>query len=448
MSNSPAHSITRRSFLERSGKSAALFAAMTSAPAVMAANYSPNDVIGVGHIGAGVRGGQLITEVAGEPDKNRPGIPNTQVKAICEIYKGHREKGVKLSANPQVKRYHDYRDMLADNEIDAVIIATPDHWHSKMVIDAAYAGKDIYVEKCWTRTLPEAKAMYKAIKMNHTVMQLGHDRSSAAALQAAELIASGILGEVTLVQSGCYRNRERGKDEWRWYGWYGDFNRPDEAMVRQNLDWERFLGDAPYHPFSMERFWHWRCYWDYGTGIAGDLLSHSFDFVNYVLKLGIPHSCTCSGSLNLLKDGRECPDTWITTYQYPERGLTYTDTTLFNSEMFGLNTHDSIIRGKDALLKFGENNFEIYAEDTSLKYKPQIEKGEIQHGKPFRTFDPKETPEQPSHMQDFFNCMRSRQKPKDNEDEAFAEAVTCIMSVQAFFEQRTITWDKDRQVFV
>ncbi len=443
MPESNNNGVDRRTFIKNSSKGMAAIAAMTSAPAVLAAGYSPNEVIRTGHVGTGVRGGQLVTNVAGEPDKGRPGIKNTQVHAICEIYKGHLDKGLKNSANQNCKAYHNYEDILSDKDIDAVVIATPDHWHSRILIDAANTGKDIYVEKCWTRTIPEAKAMLKAIKLNKTVMQLGHNRSSAAAMQASELILQGILGDVVLVQSGCFRNREWGKDEWRWYGWYNQYDRPDEEMTRSNLDWPRYLGDAPYHPFSMERFWHWRCYWDYGTGIAGDLLSHSFDYIQYILKMGIPYSANCSGAMHLLNDGRECPDFWNVVFDYPDRGMSIIDTTTFHSNQKSDNI--PAIRGKDAMMAFNHGGFEVYAEEPSLKYKSQLGTGEITSDKPFKKFDPKETPKQPSHMEDFFNCMRNRQKPKDNEDEAFIEAVTCIMSVMSYFKKQTVYWDTDRQ---
>ncbi|MBI1387731.1 MAG: hypothetical protein GC154_04725 [bacterium] len=441
--------VTRRTFIESATTGAAAIAAMTHGPAVWAAGYSPNETIGIAHIGIGVRGGQLIVETAGEPEKERPGIPNTKVLTVCDIYNPHMEKAAKLSANPDVKRVHNYEDVLADKDIDAVVVAVPDHSHSPIVIAAANAGKDIYIEKCWSRTVPEVKAMYKAIKENNTVMQLGHDsRDSAAIIQAREVIKTGVLGPITFVRTGIFRNRPLGKDEWRWYGWYSDFDRPDETMVRENLDWDRFIGSAPYHPFSMERFWHWRCYWDYGTGIAGDLLSHSFDFTNAVLELGIPHSCSCSGQNNLLKDGREAPDTWNTLYEYPDKNLSLVWTSTFNSMAEAPGPFDVDIRGKDALMKMAENDFAVYVEEVSNKYRDKIDSGKIKTGEPFIKFDPKETPEQPSHMQDFFNCMRSRKKPKDNEDEAFAEAITCIMSVESYFKKRTVYWDAERQEIV
>ncbi len=433
--------LSRRNFLERSSQGALAMAAFSSAPAVLG-KVSPNEVIGVGHIGCGVRGGQLVQNVAGEPERNKPGISGTQVRAISEIYESHMEKGVKRSNNPNCKRYPHYEDMLADDDIDAVVIATPDHWHSKILIDAANTGKDIYVEKCWTRTLPEAKAMLKAIKYNKTVMQLGHDRSSAAAMQAADLIKQGILGDITLVETGTFRNREKGKDEWRWYGFYNIFDRPDENKVRRELDWKRFLGSAPYHPFSMERFWHWRCYWDYGTGISGDLLSHSFDFVNYILNLGIPHKCTTAGSINWLNDGRECPDTWHSIFEYPEKKITLTYASSFNTQEQHPTTHHSYIRGKDAVMRVDKSDFSVYPETTQKKHEGK------DSDDPIASFDRSKTPEPPSHMEDFFNCMRTRKQPKDNEDEAFVEAVVCIMSVEAYFRQRTVTWDAERQEIV
>lgn len=449
MSSQDKMDVNRRDFLKQSSTGAAAVALMTSAPAVLSAEYSPNEVIGVGHIGVGVRGGELVTTVAGEPERDKPGVKNTQIRAICEIYQPHLEKGIKLSGNPNAKRYHNYEDMLADKEIDAVVAAVPDHWHSRIVIDAANAGKDIYIEKCWTRTIPEAKEMLKAIKFNGTVMQLGHhQRASTAAIQAREVIQQGTLGEVGFVRLGCFRNRPRDKAEWRWYGGYDQFVRPEEAQVKKDLDWKRFLGSAPYHPFSMERFWHWRCYWDYGTGIAGDLLSHAFDFANYILRLGIPHSAACSGNINLLKDGREAPDIWNVVYEYPDRGTTVLFSSTFNSQLFSPNTDELEIRGKDALMKTSMESFDVYAEDTQDKWKAKIDSGEIKPEKPFLSFDPKKTPEQPGHMEDFINCMRTRKQPKDNEDEAFVEAVTCIMSVIAYQEKRTVIWDPEREEVV
>jgi len=436
--------LTRRRFLKTTGQGAVVAALASRAPAILSAK-SPNEVIGVGQIGFGVRGGELIQQVAGT--KQKAGIEGAKVVALCDVYKPHLQKGIDRCNNASVRTYQDYKDLIADKSVDAVIIAVPDHWHSRMVIDAANAGKDIYVEKCWTRTLPEAKAMLAAIKKNKVVMQLGHNsRESTAALQAIGVVKSGVLGPITFVRMGLFRNRELGKDEWRWFGGYSQYNRPDPAQVKADVDWQRWLGPAPAREFDFERFWHWRCYWDYGTGIAGDLLSHAFDFAQYILGYGIPDTCCCSGQVGLLKDGRECPDVWNVAYEYLKRGCTLTYACTFNSMELGQELE---IRGKDALLKWEErDSFEVYPERVSKRYRPEIEKRTMEEGKPFLKFDPAKTPEQPSHMQDFFNCIRSRRKPKDNEDEAFIEAVTCIMSVEAFKQQRTVRWDAEKQEIV
>jgi predicted dehydrogenase len=201
--------------------------------------------------------------------------------------------------------------------VDAVIIATPDHWHCPMVLDAAKARKDIYCEKGFSRTVEEAKRMRAAIKQAGIVFQLGHQaRASSCALQAKELLATGILGPVTLVRTGRFMSSDPAHPMWRWYGYYHEWNRPDPAQVVKDVDWERWLGSAPKRPWDQRRFFHWRCYWDYGTGQAGDLLSHELDFVQYLLGHGIPDTCSCAGLNALLKDDREVPDTWIATYQW------------------------------------------------------------------------------------------------------------------------------------
>jgi predicted dehydrogenase len=397
----------------------------------------------VGCIGLGVRGGTLIREVVG--------VEGTKVVAVCDVYKPHLQKGVERSGNPSVRTYLDYPDLLADANVDAVVIATPDHWHSKILIDAANAGKDIYIEKGWTRTIPEAKAMLAAVKKNKVVMQLGHQaRESTPGFQAGRLIEEGLLGPVTLVRTGRFENRPLGQNIWRWYGDYTEYRRPDPAQVQRDLDWDRWLGPAPKCPFSMEHFWHWRCYWNYGTGIAGDLLSHEIDFVQSILRHGIPDTCTCTGLNALLKDGREVPDTWHTAYEFEKQGRTVTFVCSMNTSAL---VQAPEFYGKEAVLKFDAiahnvTTFDVYAEPRSEKYEPRIKRGEITSGRPFASFDPSKTPQQPSHMQDFFNCVRSRSKPKCNEDEAFIEAATLIMSVTAYKEKRQVRWDPQKQEVV
>ncbi|MBM3333317.1 Gfo/Idh/MocA family oxidoreductase, partial [Candidatus Sumerlaeota bacterium] len=221
------NSMSRRRFFKATGRVAAVATVASRTPAVLGAK-SANETIGVGCIGLGVRGGTLIRQVAGSKSGEKyPGIANAKVVAVCDVYKPHLQKGVERSNNPSVRTYLDYQELLADKAVDAVIIAAPDHWHSKMLIDAANAKKDVYIEKGWTRTIAEAKAMREAVKKNGIVMQLGHQgREKAAGVQAAQLIKEGLLGPVNLVRVGRYTNRPRAYAVWRWYGGYNEWERP------------------------------------------------------------------------------------------------------------------------------------------------------------------------------------------------------------------------------
>ncbi len=422
--------LTRRQFLQHSGKAASMLAAASAlAPAVLPAQ-SPGRTIGVGCIGLGTRGGDLINAVVP--------APGVQVVAVCDVYGPHRQKGVERSQNSDVKAYVDYRELLADKNVDAVVIATPDHWHCPIVIDAVKAGKDIYCEKGFSRTLAEAKRMRDALKQSKVVFQLGHQaRQATCALQARELIAQGLLGPITLVRTGRFKSTEPDHPNWRWYGYYDQWERPDPARVLKELDWNLWLGSAPRIPWNDRHFWHWRCYYAYGTGYAGDLLSHEMDFVQYLLGHGIPDTCGCAGLNALLHDDREVPDTWIATYQFEKIGRTVT----FAGSMNTTESQPVTICGREATLRFDAiahdvSTFEIVPADYNRK--AALPKGYVRG----------QTPTQPNHMMDWLNCIRSRGTPKCSTDEAFIETATFLMSLKAQQQQRMVRWDRTQEDIV
>jgi predicted dehydrogenase len=422
--------LTRRDFLRNTGTAAATLATASAlAPALLGAD-SPGKTIGVGCIGLGTRGGDLINAVVA--------VPGVKVVAVCDVYEPHRQKGIERSKNPDVKAYVDYRELLADKNVDAVVIGAPDHWHCQMVLDAAKAGKDIYCEKGFARTLPEAKLMRDALNKSKVVFQLGHQaRQSTAALQARDLITQGILGPVTLVRTGRFMSSDPAHPMWRWYGYYSQWNRPDPAQVLKAVDWDLWLGPAPKIPWNERHFWHWRCYWAYGTGQAGDLLSHEMDFVQYVLGHGIPDTCYCAGLNALLNDDREVPDTWAATYQFEKPGRTVTFTGSMNT-----NAGQPVeICGKEATLRFDGiahdvNSFTIQKEGYNRR--ENIPEG----------YDRGKTPGQPNHMVDFFNCVRSRGTPKCPANEAFIESATYLMSVESHRQKRLVRWDPAKEEIV
>ncbi len=422
--------LNRRQFLCTTGQVATtLAAASTFAPAVLSAP-APGKTIGVGCIGLGTRGGDLIEAVV-----HAPGV---KVVAVCDAYGPHRQKGVQRSLNPEVKAYVDYRELLADPRVDAVVIATPDHWHCRMVLDAVKAGKDIYCEKGFSRTLAEARQMRDALKKSQVVFQLGHQaRQATCALQARALLAQDILGPITLVRTGRFKSLEPAHPNWRWYGYYDQWERPDPAQVFKELDWDLWLGSAPRIPWNERHFWHWRCYYAYGTGYAGDLLSHEMDFVQYLLGHGIPDNCYCAGLNALLRDDREVPDTWAATYQFEKLGRTVT----FTGSMNTTASQPVEICGRDATLRFDSiahdvTTFEIVPAEHNQKN--SLPKG-YERGK---------TPNQPNHMVDWVNCIRSRGKPKCSTDEAFIETATFLMSLVSQQERRLVRWDAAREEIV
>ena len=423
--------LSRRHFLRTTGQTAtALASVSTFAPAVLSAS-SPGKTIGVGCIGLGTRGGDLINAVVN--------VANIKVTAVCDVYGPHRQKGLERSLNPAVKAYVDYRELLADRNVDAVVIATPDHWHCRMVLDAVKAGKDIYCEKGFSRTLAEAKLMRDALKQSRVVFQLGHHaRQAACALQAKELLAKDIFGPVTLVRTGRFKALPPGYPNWRWYGYYDQWDRPDPVRVAKEVNWELWLGPAPKIPWNERHFWHWRCYWAYGTGYAGDLLSHEMDFVQYLLGHGVPDTCDCTGIISQLKDDREVPDTWSAIYEFERLGRTVTFTGSMNTSQ---PKQPVEICGRDATLRFDDiahdvTRFQILPEEHNTR--TDLPKG----------YEGKKTPKQPNHMEDWVNCIRSRGTPKCSTDEAFIETATFLMSLISYQQRRQVRWDAVREEIV
>ena len=421
-------SLTRRSLL-------AAGVATLAAPAVVRGVEPTAEPVRVGHIGAGTRGWDLL--------RHTGSIHEAKVVAVCDVYGPHRQRGLEAGRNPEAKGYTDYRDVLADPKVEAVIIATPDHWHEQMVVDAANAGKAVYCEKGLAPTVDAAKHMRDAVRKNDTVFQLGHQgRQHPATAVAGKLLRDGRVGPVTLIKTGRYFNGTRERAPWRWYGYYTHWDRPDPKEVISDLDWEAWLGPAPKIDFNERHFWHWRCYWAYGTGQAGDLLSHEMDHVQCVLGWGIPETCLCAGQLTYYKDDREIPDVWIAAYGFEQRDCTVTFEGCMNSNR--QQTPEYV--GKSGRLVFDgigqdANNYRIFDDRPAFPFQGGITE-------PAEVYDAAKAPQWPTHMQDFLRCVRTGERPKCHMDEAFIEVVTYLMSVASYKEKRQVRWDPEREVIV
>jgi predicted dehydrogenase len=433
----PISPINRREFIRMSGTTAAAAVATSlTAPAILRGATPTSEPVRLGHIGIGTRGGDVLRAAASNP--------GCRVVAVSDVYQPHLRKGVEMANNPEVKSHVDYHALLDDPQVEAVVIATPDHWHEQMVLDAISAGKDVYCEKGWTTTVAAAKRMRDAVKTSGKVMQLGHQgRQLAAAGVARQMLLDGAIGEITLVNLGRFFNGSPERPPWRWYGGYGIFERPDPQQVIKDLDWERWLGPAPTIDFNERHFWHWRCYFAYGTGQAGDLLSHEMDLVQSVLRYGIPSTCVTHAHNAFWQDDRESPDTWLSSYVFEKQNCCVTFEGSMNSNR--QQTPEFIGRkGRLVFSEIGQNAslFETFADGPA--YRP----ARYPQPQPDYFFAPGPEHRKPDHLTDFLQCVRTRGKTQCNEDEAFIEAVTLLMSFESHRQNRMVRWDAQKEEIV
>lgn len=428
---------SRREFIQTSGKTAASVVVGTlAAPSISRGAVATAEPVRVGLIGLGVKGGQHLTAAASRK--------SCKIMGVCDVYKPHLQKGVKFSNNPDVKAYVDYKELLNDPQVEAVMIATPDHSHERILLDAIAAGKDVYCEKGWTTSIAAAKRMRKAVKDAKAIMQLGHQgRQLAAADVARKMIQDGVIGDITLINVGRFFQGTPERAPWRWYGDFGNYVRPDPQSVIKDLDWKRWLGEIPEIEFNDRHFWHWRCYWPYGTGQAGDLLSHEMDHIQSVLRYGIPDTCGTHAHNAFWKDDREVPDTWISSYVFEQQNCSVVFEGCMNSkraqapEYIGRN-------GRVIFDSIGQNatQFEIYNDENA--HKPSV----YPQPKPKFFFTADKEHRKPDHLEDFLNCVRSREKPQCDEDEAFIETATLLMSMESYKQKRQVRWDPVKEEII
>jgi predicted dehydrogenase len=413
--------ITRRTLLSGA-------ATLAAAPAVLA-QRNPNDRIGIAMVGVGTRGIYLL-ERAQE-------APNTEIRVICDLYDANMKRAANKSFNKKAQLMKEWEKAVASPDVDAVFIATPDFWHAPMAIRAAENKKHVYVEKALCRTLEEAKGIRKAVRDNKVVLQLGHhQRSDPYFVKASEIYRSGQLGKTVLART--YIDRTNPHPEWQFYTDYGNQVRPADASP-ETIDWKRFLANAPSIPFDAERFFRWRCWWEYGTGIAGDLMSHQWDGVNMIMGMGIPEAVQTMGGLYFWKQDREVPDQWHTMFEYPKQELNVTFACSFHNRHQGTNT---FILGRDATLEVHTDWCRVYGAD----WKPENAAKVIEARRSGQAVAPdysmkKGELEVTSHMRDFIDCIRSGETPRCGMDRAWEEAVTVVMSVEAYRRERKVRWD-------
>jgi len=459
------------------------------APAVIpeAVSRPPSDRMRVGIIGFGGEGEALVRSAgfahpdwieearqAAEENARNKRLQsyldqedlNIAITAVCDVFDVRAERGIAASqvdvrsgggpALPAAKRYRRYTDLLDSDDVDAVIIATPDHWHARMITDAAAAGKHVYCEKCMTRTEEETHAVYDAIKNSDIVFQLGHqNRQGENHIKAREIVAANILGPVTLVETTTNRNDPIG-------AWQYEIH---EEGNERTIDWEQFQDPAPNKvPFSLERFFRWRCWFDYGTGLSGDLLSHEYDAVNQILDVGIPKSAVASGGVYFFKDGRDVPDVFQAVYEYPDRDLTL----IYSATLANGRWRGKMFMGHDATMEVS-SGLTIRAERDSTRYEQKIEDGIIDPARPMFTYQPgfkgidavtsateeyfvsrgllytyrggRRVNAYHLHIKEWLDVIRNGGVTSCNIERGFEEAITCHMATRAYQLGRRVEWD-------
>jgi len=325
----------RRTFLAGTVATAAAARLHASAQGPAAAGPA-SDRLRVGFAGMGARAQELVDALAASGAA-------AEVVALCDAYKGRAERG-KARAGGKAAIVDDYRRLLDDRSIDAVFIATPDHWHRQMSLDAVSAGKDVYIEKPMTFTVDEGLEIIAAVDRHKRIFQVGSQGVSGARQAAArELVKSGRLGAVTMIRAAYHRNSDSG-------AWL--YPIPPDASP-QTVDWAKFLGAAPQKPFSLERFFRWRCYWDYSGGLATDLFVHLLSWIHFVMDVQAPSRILGAGGTFVRKTTHEVPDTLVGTLTYPE-GFTVQLSCTLNS-MAGSASGVEVLGSKASLRLRGDD---------------------------------------------------------------------------------------------
>jgi predicted dehydrogenase len=433
----PGQNLSRRSILTAAG-------ALAGAPAILA-QRGANDRIGVAMVGVGTRGIYLL-ERAQE-------CPNTEIRTICDLYDGNLQRAAKTAFNKKAQLTKEWEKAVSSPDIDAVFIATPDFWHAPIAVRAAQNKKHVYVEKALCRTLQEAKDIRKAVRDNKVVLQLGHHQNSDPFfIKAREIFQSGKLGKVALCRT--YIDRTSAWPEWKFYTRYDNQVTPPDANP-QTIDWKRFIANAPKTDFDVEKFFRWRCWWDYGTGIAGDLMSHQWDGVNMIVGMGIPEAVQTMGGLYYWKEDRAVPDQWHAMFEYPKHEMNVTFGCSFHNRHHGTNTY---IFGREATIEVHTDWCRLY----DAEWRPEWGKkaGATRKQAQSLGLGPYDLPVQPdysmkkgelevsSHQRNFVDCIRSGETPRCGIQRAFEEAVCVVMSVEAYKKERKVRWDPVKEEIV
>jgi len=375
-----------------------------------------NSRINLGVIGCGDKGCDHLKDFQKLAEKKEA---NVGIAAVCDIYKPRKEKAKEKSGG---KLFHDYREMLEDDGIDGVVIATPDHWHAQMCIDAMEAGKDVYCESPMTLTWEQAREVNQVVNRTQRVLQVGAIICSDPRWQKAhEVVEKKQLGALIWSQAGITRNSEQGEG-----------NTKVDAKARPaDIDWDRFIGPAPWRPFDLERFFRHQKYYDYSLGTINDEERCGLYGLQAALGPEFPQRVVSAGGQWVHHD-RELPDTFHVIVSYATEHTTVLASCAVNEA--GLPV---VIRGKQATMHFS---------DSALKVRPERIYAEDMDPMKIPLKKPKDL--QKAHHKDFLTCMRTRKRPNCHAELAYKVTVTLALAVKSFRENKVILFDPEKETLV
>ncbi len=439
---------TRRNFLQTFPVAAA--ATCVGSPRLLAANREqaatrgPNDQIQFALIGAGIRGQQIASAALQ--------TPNVKIVAVADCYDGRLTHAKELWGQ-DVFTTRDYKEILARKDVDAVIVATPDHWHKQAAIDVMHAGKDVYLEKPMIHLYADGPEIIAAAQKTNRILQVGSQRvSNALYSKAKELLASGAIGQLNLVAARWDRSSNMG-------AW--SYTVPPDAST-ETCDWPRFLGSAPKIPWNAERFFQWRKWTDYGSGVAGDLFVHLFSGTHFITGSKGPTRAMATGGLRYWKDGRNVPDVMLALFDYPEG---FNLSLRVNQVAGGEEAESFLFTGSEGTMEiastgltvrrapmskypgmtiqtFAKAEQEIYIKQYEQKYPPQPV-GTLSDEVVERYQNPRGYDDTVEHFRNFFVSVRERKQPVEDATFGFRAAGAALLSNLSMQKNSVVQWNPE-----
>ncbi len=402
---------------------------------------APSDTVRFGIIGVGMQGSGLLSDALA--------LPGTTCVAAADLYDGRHVLAREIAGDPELPTTRRHRELLARDDIDCVIVAVPDHHHRQVLVDAVQAGKDVYCEKPMSHTAADGVAMVDAARASGRIVQVGSQRvSSALCAKARELYLSGVIGEVSMVELSLGRNTPTGA--WQYP--------PPLDLSPSNLDWDAWLAGAPKIPFDAERFARWRCWKEYGTGVAGDLMVHLISAMMHTLDWNAPpRSAQSLGGIFRWRDGRNMPDLHAVLFDYggvpvyvrlglgtatpevarfmgPGGILEITGGTLTHTPQAGRDTSPSYYSSSFPRAMRQEYRDRWRGENEPTPGPGSVAESTVYTGPHWDDVTP--------HMWGFFEAVRTRGAVVEDALFGHHAALACHMANESYFRGSPVRWDE------